>query len=93
MGGHDIICGLFPHLSNTHNGHAPLRMVQVVSAAATPNNGSAAERPLRLGVVLSGGQAPGAGLHLLQRGRLHLFVPCAPSGLVLGATTHGSHSC
>ncbi|PSC71535.1 pyrophosphate-fructose 6-phosphate 1-phosphotransferase subunit beta [Micractinium conductrix] len=73
VGGHDIICGLFPHLSNTHNGHAPLRMVQVVSAAATPNNGSAAERPLRLGVVLSGGQAPGGhnviiGLHdYLQR--------------------------
>ncbi|KAI7839314.1 hypothetical protein COHA_007012 [Chlorella ohadii] len=72
VGGHEVICGLFPRLSSPHGGHAPLRMVHVAPCAA-PAEDQPQQRPLRLGVVLSGGQAPGGhnviiGLHdYLQR--------------------------
>lgn len=59
IGGHEVICGLFPRLSSPHGGHQPLRMVHVVPAAATVEE-EPEQRPLRLGLVLSGGQAPGA---------------------------------
>lgn len=58
VGGHDVVCGLFPHLSNTHCGHAPLRMVSILPAATQAEDGTE-KRPLRIGCVLSGGQAPG----------------------------------
>ncbi|KAL4442020.1 hypothetical protein ABPG77_011281 [Micractinium sp. CCAP 211/92] len=72
VGGHDVVCGLFPHLANAHSGHAPLRMVNILPAASQGED-AAEKRPLRVGCVLSGGQAPGGhnviiGLHdYLQR--------------------------
>ncbi|PRW56738.1 pyrophosphate--fructose 6-phosphate 1-phosphotransferase subunit beta [Chlorella sorokiniana] len=72
-GDHELICGLFPHLCGTSNGHTPLKMVHLTAAApAGPEDGPPG-RPLQLGVVLSGGQASGGhnviiGLHdYLQR--------------------------
>lgn len=60
MGGHEVICSLFPRLSNAHGGHSPLKMVNLHPAAAPgPDSEGGEQRPLRLGVVLSGGQAPG----------------------------------
>ncbi|EFN58046.1 hypothetical protein CHLNCDRAFT_34452 [Chlorella variabilis] len=74
VGGHEVICSLFPRLSNAHGGHSPLKMVNLHPAAAPgPDSEGGEQRPLRLGVVLSGGQAPGGhnviiGLHdYLQR--------------------------
>ncbi|KAL4443799.1 hypothetical protein ABPG75_011536 [Micractinium tetrahymenae] len=72
VGHQPVVCSLFPHLSNTHGGHAPLRMVNIVPAASQGEDATE-KRPLRLGCVLSGGQAPGGhnviiGLHdYLQR--------------------------
>ncbi|KAI7839309.1 hypothetical protein COHA_007007 [Chlorella ohadii] len=73
-GDHELICGLFPHLCGTSNGHPPLKMVHLTAAApAGPAQDGAPGRPLQLGVVLSGGQASGGhnviiGLHdYLQR--------------------------
>ena len=60
MGGHEVICSLFPRLSNAHGGHSPLKMVNLHPAAAPgPDSEGGEQRLLRLGVVLSGGQAPG----------------------------------
>jgi hypothetical protein len=59
---HDIICVLFPRLSD--GGESPLRMVHLTpatSAAGADEAASREQRPLKLGVVLSGGQAPGGG--------------------------------
>lgn len=58
-GDHELVCGLFPHLCGTCNGHTALRMVHLTAAApAGPEDGELG-RPLQLGVVLSGGQASG----------------------------------
>lgn len=71
IGGHDVICSLFPRLSTAHGDHSPLKMINLQPATAAGE--SASKHPLRLGVVLSGGQAPGGhnviiGLHdYLQR--------------------------
>lgn len=65
VGGHDVICSLFPRLSSPHGGHAPLKMVHVAPCSG-PADDQPQQRALRLGVVLSGGQAPGA----RGRGRL-----------------------
>ncbi len=59
-GNHELICGLFPHLCGTSNGHPPLKMVHLTAAApAGPAQDGEPGRPLQLGVVLSGGQAAG----------------------------------
>ncbi|PSC71449.1 pyrophosphate-fructose 6-phosphate 1-phosphotransferase subunit beta 1 [Micractinium conductrix] len=71
VGNHDEICGLFPRLSC--NCERPLRMVNLTAAPAAGPDGPHAAHPLRIGVVLSGGQASGGhnviiGLHdYLQR--------------------------
>lgn len=59
VGGHEVICSLFPRLSSPHAGHTPLKMVYVVPSQTSPDE-APEQHPLRLGVVLSGGQAPGA---------------------------------
>jgi hypothetical protein len=76
VGGHDVICSLFPRLSTPQGGHSPLKMINLqLATAAGPDEQSSNQRPLCLGVVLSGGQAPGGhnviiGLHdYLQRWR------------------------
>lgn len=58
-GDHELVCGLFPHLCGTCNGHTALRMVHLTAAAPAGPEGGELGRPLQLGVVLSGGQASG----------------------------------
>ena len=54
MGNHDNICALFPKLATSRALHS------VQLAAAGASGGATLERrPMKLGVVLSGGQAPG----------------------------------
>jgi hypothetical protein len=69
VGGLKSVRSFFPRLSTSQNGESPLKMVSLRPASSH----GVEQRPLRLGVVLSGGQAPGGhnviiGLHdYLQR--------------------------
>ena len=78
VGGHEVICSLFPRLSSPHAGHQPLRMVHTVPSAAAPEE-AGEQRALKLGVVLSGGQAPGA-LPGRGMGRQAARVACVRAG-------------
>lgn len=78
VGGHEVICSLFPRLSSPHGGHAPMRIVKL-KPASVEGEEAGEQRPLRLGVVLSGGQAPGARAGGWGAVPAHMHQhPCAP---------------
>lgn len=59
--GHEFICSLFPLLSGEKDGQkGVLHMVQLTAATPAGPGADQALPPLKLGVVLSGGQASGA---------------------------------
>ena len=93
-GDHEVICGLFPHLGGCAGGEAALKLVHLEGAATEGPGDEPPGEPLRLGVVLSGGQAPGASRGPVAAGSRVCMARCPPASscpITLRAPRHPPH--